>query len=83
MKNTEGMPHGRGLAAPESGVFVYLILSLASANIVTLTSSEVLSLEKTQNSFGFLLAYSYLCGRYEKTAYTTYRNDAGIICLHA
>ena len=32
---------------------------------VPLTSSKVLSLEKTQNSFGFLLAYSYLCQLYE------------------
>ena len=54
------MPHGRGLAAPESGVFVCLILSLASANIVTLTSSKVLPFEKAQILFGFLLTYSYL-----------------------
>ena len=36
---------------------------------------------KSQNSN--LKSFSYLCPRYEKTAYTTYRNDAGIICLHA
>ena len=35
MKNTEGVPYGRGLAAPESGVPFFLRLLLATANIVT------------------------------------------------
>ena len=33
-----------------------------------LTSSKILSLEKTQKYFGFLLTYSYLCKLKQKTA---------------
>ena len=33
--------------------------------IVSLTLSKIVSLEKTQKIFGFLLSYSYLCPRYE------------------
>ena len=31
---------------------------------VTLATPKILSLEKTQIKFGFLLAYSYLCTRF-------------------
>ena len=38
MKNTEGVPHGRGLEAPES-VRLPLHFTLANANIVTCKSA--------------------------------------------
>lgn len=35
MKNTEGVPYGRGLEAPESSVLSVVLILLAIANIVT------------------------------------------------
>ena len=35
MKNTEGVPYGRGLEAPESSVLSVVLILLANANIVT------------------------------------------------
>ena len=37
---------------------------LAEAGVYFDLRSKVLSLEKTQNYFGFLLAYSYLCSEF-------------------
>ena len=43
--------------------------SCISANyFVPLTSSKVLTFEKTQNSFGFLLTFSYLCSSLQQFA---------------
>ncbi|MBP3614529.1 MAG: hypothetical protein J6J37_07125 [Bacteroidaceae bacterium] len=35
MKNTEGVPYGRGLEVPESSVLSVVLILLAIANIVT------------------------------------------------
>ena len=35
MKNTEGVPYGRGLEVPESSILSVVLILLAIANIVT------------------------------------------------
>ncbi len=43
---------------------INFILNLSTLS-VSLTMSKILTFEKTQNSFGFLLTYPYLCTQYD------------------
>lgn len=52
MKNTEGVPYGRGLEAPESSVLSVVLILLAIANIVTINLEEA----KVDKRFKYIYA---------------------------
>ena len=62
MKNTEGVPYGRGLEVPESSVLSVVLILLAIANIVTNNYKKKLSLGTQIWILGerFLIFRSYL-----------------------
>ena len=66
MKNTEGVPYGRGLEAPESSVLSVVLILLAIANIVTKKEStsavklKYKSAPKYMVSFGSTLCLPFL-----------------------
>ncbi|MBP3613460.1 MAG: hypothetical protein J6J37_01565 [Bacteroidaceae bacterium] len=47
MKNTEGVPYGRGLEVPESSVLSVVLILLAIANIVTNNKKYISGVDKT------------------------------------
>lgn len=55
--------HWQGDRSSLLSFFCCLMMSCHKLFVPLRRCSKVLSLEKTQNSFGFFLAYSYLCSR--------------------
>ena len=63
MKNTEGVPYGRGLEVPESSVLSVVLILLAIANIVTnkklIQTTSTLKV-KNKTSYSIMLKFSHL-----------------------